>query len=79
MLPPGTFLWWVSYGLMMHHHIPKDKNCLSAHERVKAAAQELDNRHREKEEIDREARHKARNVRMLMEAVLTRLERRNES
>ena len=76
---PGTFLWWLSYGLMVNTHINKGRGCLNAHERVKVAAQELETQHREKEEIDREARHKARNVRMLMEAVLNRLERRNES
>jgi len=76
---PGTFLWWLSYGMMVNTHISKAKDCSDAHERVRAAAQKLETQHREKEEIDREARHKARNVRMLMEAVLNRLERRNES
>jgi len=64
--------------MMVNSHISKSKACLGAHERVKVAAHELDERHKEKQEIDREARHKARNVRMLMEAVLARLERHNE-
>ena len=59
-------------------HVSSQKSCSLEHERVKNAAKDLEELHREKEHIDREARHKARNVRMLMQAVLARLERRND-
>jgi hypothetical protein len=52
--------------------------CRRAHERVEAAATEFAEKRREKETVDREARHAARNIRMLLTGVLERLERRHD-
>jgi hypothetical protein len=53
--------------------------CTHAHQRVEAAVTEFAEKRREKEGVDREARHAARNIRMLLMGVLERLERRDET
>ena len=46
------------------------------HARVELASQDLDEKQREKEAVDREARHTGNNNRFLLEAVLRRMEGR---
>lgn len=65
--------WWV----IMHH--PSKQECTDAHQRIKTAAADLDQKQQELKESSREARHGARNIRMLLGAVLARLTRENEN
>jgi hypothetical protein len=54
------------------------RECNHAHKRVSDAADHFDEKRKEKAKVDREARHAARNIRMLLTGVLQRLERRND-
>jgi hypothetical protein len=71
---PWLWLWW--WPVMSHR--PK-ADCNHAHKRVEAAVTEFAEKRKEKEDVDREARHAARNIRMLLTGVLERLERRDET
>lgn len=67
--------WMWMWPVMPHR---SRAECDQAHDRVQAAATEFSKKQREKESVDKEARHAARNNRMLLAAVLDRLGRRND-
>jgi len=67
--------WWVWWWPVVTQ---QKRECAQAHSRVQLAASQFDEEQRKKQEVDREARHAARNVRMLMGAVLDRLGRKSD-
>jgi hypothetical protein len=55
----------------------KSQDCTHAHDRVARASAAVDRERDRLKESNREARHGTRNIKMLMDSVLHRLERRN--
>jgi hypothetical protein len=58
---------------------PPKEDCQSAHKCVQTAAEEFSQAHEESLKSARDARHSARNVRMVMHALADRLERSNHA
>jgi len=65
--PPNPYDWWWRMWL------PPQKHCQRAHQNVQDAAKALEETHRKIQDDVPEARHSARNVRMLMQAFIQRM------
>lgn len=66
------FWWWY---FTVHDHQKPGRPC--PHDRVARASEAVDRERERLKDTNREARHGTRNIRMLMDSVLHRLERRN--
>jgi hypothetical protein len=68
-------LWWWFWMMSPSKH---HDECDSAHTRVTRAARDVERAREDLKETTREARHGNRNIRMLLNHVLERLEKRND-
>jgi hypothetical protein len=67
--------WWTVH--MPHAARETQANCANGHKNVREAAEKVRQSGAQLEEQQREVRHGTRNIRMLLQGVLDRLERRN--
>lgn len=67
-------MWWWYLSVS---DTSKSADCGKAHDRVARASAAVDRERDRLRESNREARHGTRNIKMLMDSVLHRLERRN--
>lgn len=69
--------WWWHHLMAVPDDKPCDKSCHRAHDDVEQASDALEQSFQDVKASTREDRHGARNVRMLMQALAARLEKRN--